>query len=92
MAPQHQDTIFAVVGKMSGRKLLGPSKAHLKMYIQEAEQLLLQSVNGKRMEEEEVVEDLVERINYNFAVVECCINDWASMLGTLKDEAKGGKK
>jgi len=67
----------------------GPSKAHLKTYIQEAEQLLSQSIDGKTMEEEEeVVEDLVEQMNNNVSIVECCINDWTSLLRTLKGEAK----
>ena len=91
MAPWHQDTILGVVGRMSGPlcKLLGPSKVHLKTCIQVAEQLLLQSVNGKMMEEEEeIVEDLVERMNNNVSVVEHCINDWANLLRTLKGEAQ----
>ena len=40
----------------------GPSIAHLKTYIQEAEQLFLQSVDGKTTEEkEEVADDLNEQ-------------------------------
>ena len=61
MAPWHRDTILGVVGRMLGPlcKLLGPSIARLKTYIQEAEQLFSQSVDGKTTKEkEEVVEDL----------------------------------
>ena len=76
---------------MSGplRKLLGPSKARLKKYMEEAEQLLSQSVEEKTMEgEEEIVESLVERMNNSVAIVERCNGDWASLLRTLKGEAK----
>ena len=74
---------------MSGQlqKLLGPSKAHLKRYIEEAEQLLLQSIEEKTMEEEEeIIEDLVERMNNNVSIVERCNDDWASLLRNLKGE------
>jgi len=76
---------------MSGslRKLLGPSKARLKKYIKKAEQLLSLPVEEKTMEEEEeVIEDLVERMNNNISVVERCINDWMTLLWSLKEEAK----
>lgn len=76
---------------MSGslRKLLGPSKARLKKYIEEAEQLLSLPVEEKTIEEEEeVIEDLVERMNNNVSVVERCINDWTTLLRGLKGEAK----
>ena len=36
-------------------KLLGPSKARLKRYLEEAEQLLVQSPDGNTMEEEEAI-------------------------------------
>jgi len=65
-------------------KLLGPSKARLKKYIKEAEQLLSLSVEEKTMEEEEeVIEDLVERMNNNVSVVERCINDWMTLLRSV---------
>ena len=84
-------TRFGVVDRMSGplRKLLGPSKARLKQYIEEAERLLAQSLEGKTMEEEEEsIEGLIERMNNNVSVVKRCNDDWASLLKTLKGEAK----
>ena len=39
-------------------------------------------------EEEEVVEDLVERMSNNVYFVERCINDWVSLLRMLKGKAK----
>ena len=62
------------------RKLLGPSKARLKRYLEEAERLLAQSLEGKTMEEEEEsIEGLIERIKYNVSVVKRCNDDWASL-------------
>jgi len=41
------------------------------------------------MEEEgDVVEDLVEQMSNNVSIVERFINDWGSLLRTLKGEAK----
>ena len=57
--------------------------------MEEAEQLLSQSVEEKTMEEEEeIVESLLERMNNSVAIVEWCNGDWASLLRTLKGEAK----
>ena len=84
-------TRFGVVDRMSGplRKLLGPSKARLKRYIEEAERLLAQSLEGKTMEEEEEsIEGLIERMNNNVSVVKRCNDDWASLLKTAGAEGR----
>jgi len=75
-------TRFGIAGRM-----LGPSKARLKKYIEEAEQLLSLPVEEKTMEEE-VIEYLVERMDNNVSVVERCINDWMTLLRSLKEERK----
>ena len=64
---------------MSGaiRKLIGPAKARLLKYLQDAEILLSAPISDKEIEEEELrVEELIDRFSTNISILERCNYDW----------------
>ena len=74
---------------MSGpiRKLIGPAKARLQRYIEEASSVLSSGVEDKTLEEDEIrVEEVIARINTNVSLLERCNHDWSSLLKDLKTE------
>jgi len=77
--------------KMSGtiRKLLGPAKARLQGYLEDAEKFLTLPINEEEMEDEEVaIEEYIERINNNVAILERCNRDWSVLLSGLKEKTE----
>jgi len=76
---------------MSGpiRKLLGPAKARLKGYLEDAEKFLTSPINEGDLEEEEaIIEEYIERINNNTAILERCDREWSVFLSGVKDKAE----
>ena len=72
---------------MSGpiRKLLGPAKARLKGYLEDADKFLTSPINEGDLEEEEAtIEEYIERINNNTAILERCDCEWNMFLSGLK--------
>ena len=60
---------------MSGpiRKLLGPAKARLQGYLEDAEKFLVLPINEEDVEDEEAtIEEYVECINNNVTIPERC--------------------
>ena len=60
---------------MSGpiRKLLGPAKARLQGYLEDAEMFLVLPINEEDVEDEEAtIEEYVECINNNVTIPERC--------------------
>ena len=89
MAPPRQDTIWRswqdvrVIAKATWTLKSASEEVHRRS----GAATLRVPVEEKTMEEEEVIEDLVEQMN-NVSVVERCINDWTTLLQSLKGEAK----
>ena len=77
---------------MSGpiRKLLGPTKARLQGYLKDSKLIFASPVSENLDEEEELIEDLLQRLSTNVALVEKCNDEWKSLLGSkdLKDDSK----
>jgi len=76
---------------MSGpmRKLIGPAKSRLQQYIKSVNILLEKKPNETELDEEESeVEDFVNRISYNIALLEKCNKDWSNILRETKGDAK----
>jgi len=76
---------------MSGpiRKLVGPARARLQNYIEEASSILLGSLDDKNAEEEEIrLDELVIRIKTTCGILERCNTDWSNLLKDLKGEEK----
>ena len=74
---------------MSGpiKKLIGPAKARLQQYIEEASSLLVLRIEEKSSEEDEIhVEEVIAHINMNVSLLERCNRDWSSLLKDLKSE------
>ena len=74
---------------MSGpiKKLIGPAKARLQRYIEEASSLLVLRIEEKSSEEDEIhVEEVIAHINTNVSLLERCNRDWSSLLKDLKSE------
>ena len=72
---------------MSGliRKLLGPAKAQLKWYLEDADKFLTSPINEGDLEEEEAtIDEYIERINNNTAILEWCNHEWSVFLSGLK--------
>ena len=75
------------------RKLIGPSKARLLRYTQDAEKLLSAPINDKEVEEEEInVEELIDRFSTNISILERCNHDWVSLLREMHGEAKDAEE
>jgi len=77
--------------EMSGMicKLLGPAKAQLQEYLEDAEKFLTSPINEEEMEDEEVIiEEYIEHINNNVAVLERCDRDWSVLLSGLKEKTE----
>ena len=76
---------------MSGpiRKLLEPTKAQLQGYLQDSKLILASSI-GENLDEEELVEDLLQRLSTNVALLEKCNDEWKSLLDSkdLKGDLK----
>ena len=80
---------------MSGhiRKLIGPSKARLQGYYDEANKLLSSPVQEETMQDEELIsEDLIERMNTNLNLLERCNRDWGNLLKDLSGEEKAAEE
>ena len=77
---------------MSGhvRKLIGPSKAQLQGYCDEANKLLSSPVQEE--DEEIISEDLIERMNTNLSLLERCNRDWGNLLKDLSGEEKAAEE
>ena len=76
---------------MSGpiKKLIGPTKARLQRYIEEASSLLVLRIEEKSSEEDEIcVEEVIARINTNVSLLERCNRDWSSLLRDLKSKER----
>ena len=76
---------------MSGpiKKLIGPAKARLQRYIEEASSLLVLRIEEKSSEEDEIrVEEVIAHINTNVSLLERCNRDWSSLLKDLKSEER----
>ena len=58
---------------MSGpiQKLLGSTKARLRGYLQDSKLIFASSI-GENLNEEELVEDLLQRLSTNVALLEKC--------------------
>ena len=76
---------------MSGpiRKLLGPTKAQLQGYLKDSKLIFASSID-ENLDEEELVEDLLQRLSTNVALLEKCNDEWKSLLGSkdLKGDSK----
>ena len=74
---------------MSGpiRKLLGPTKARLQGYLKDSKVIFASPISENLDEEEELVEDLLQRLSTNVALLEKCNDEWKSLLGS-KDARK----
>ena len=72
------------------RKLLGPTKARLQGYLQDSKLIFASSMDKNLDEEVELVEDLLQRLSTNVALLEKCNDEWKSLLGSkdLKGESK----
>ena len=76
---------------MSGliRKLIGPAKARLQQYNEEASSLLAFQIEEKSLEEDEIrVEEVIARINMNISFLERCNRDWLNLQKDLKNEER----
>ena len=76
---------------MSGpiRKLIGPAKARLQRYNEEASSLLASRIEQKSLEEDEIrVEEVIARISTNISLLERCNRDWSNLLKDLKNEER----
>ena len=74
---------------MSGpiRRLLGPTKVRLQDYIKQARTIFMVPINVSDLEREEVeLEDLIQQISMNIALLERCNKDWTTLLNELKGE------
>ena len=61
------------------RRLLGPTKARLQGYIKQARTIFMVLINVSDLEGEEVgLEDLIQRISMNIALLERCNKDWTT--------------
>ena len=75
---------------MSGpiRKLIGPGKTRLQHYIEEVSSLLSSRVEEKTLEEDEIREEVIARVNANVSLLERCNRDWSSLLKDLKGDER----
>ena len=77
---------------MSGpiRKLLVPTKARLQGYLKDSKAIFASPISENLDEEEELVEDLLQRLSTNVALLEKCNDEWKSLLGSkdLKGDSK----
>ena len=76
---------------MSGpiRRLLGPTKARLQGYIKQARIIFMVPINVSDLEKEEVaLEDLIQRLSTNIALLERCNKEWTTLLNELKGDDK----
>ena len=79
---------------MSGpiRKLLGPTKACLQGYIKNVRVIFMTPISDKDLEKEEtIIEDLVQRMETNTALLERCNDKWKVLLKELKGDSKAAK-
>ena len=79
---------------MSGpiRKLLGPTKARLQGYIKNARVIFMTPVSNKDLEKEEtIIEDLIQRMETNMALLERCNDEWKVLLKELKGDSKAAE-
>ena len=76
---------------MSGpiRKLLGPTKAQLQGYLKDSKLIFASSID-ENLGEEELVEDLLQMLSTNVALLEKYNDEWKSLLGSkdLKGDLK----
>jgi len=76
---------------MSGtiRKLLVPAKARLQGYLEDVEKFLTSPINEELMEDEEAtIEEYIEHINSNVAILERCDREWSMLLSGLKEKTE----
>ena len=80
---------------MSGpiRKLLGPTKVCLQGYIKNARVIIfITPISDKDLEKEEtIIEDLIQRMETNTALLERCNDEWKALLKELKGDSKAAK-
>jgi len=70
-------------------KLIGPAKARLLRYLQDAETLLSAPISDKEIEEEELrVKELIDRFSTNISILERCNHDWVLLLKETQGETK----
>jgi len=69
------------------KKLIGPAKARLLKYIEEANVTLARAFEDKDCDEEDIrVDELITRIKTTCTILERCNSDWASLLKDFKRE------
>ena len=73
-------------------KLLGLTKAHLQGYIKNARVIFMTPVSDKDLEKEEtIIEDLIQRMETNTALLERCNDEWKALLKELKGDSKAAE-
>ena len=84
--------VLSMFDRMSGpiRPLLGPTKVHLQGYIKQARTLFMVPINQSDLDKEETqLEDLIQRLSTNIALLERSNKEWTMLLTELlKDEEK----
>ena len=86
---------LSVCTRMSGpiRRLLGPMKTRLQGYIKQARILFMVPINESDLDKEEThLQDLIQRLSTNFALLERCNKEWTVLLTELRGEEKTAKE
>ena len=69
--------------------MIGPAKARLQRYNEEASSLLASPIEEESLEEDEIrVEEVIARISTNISLLERCNRDWSNLLKDLKSEER----
>ena len=74
---------LSMFARMSGpiRRLLGPTKARLQGYIKQARTLFMVPINESDLDKEETqLEDLIQQLSTNIALLERCNKEWTMLL------------
>jgi len=75
-------------------KLLGPTKVRLQGYLKDSKLIFASPLGENLDKEEELIEDLLQRLTTNVALLERCNDEWKSLLSSkdLKGDLKAVKE
>ena len=82
---------LSALTRMSGpiTRLLGPTKTRLQGYVKQARTLFMVPINESDLDKEETqLQDLVQQISTNIALLQRCNKEWTTLLAELRGEEK----
>ena len=76
---------------MSGpiRRLLGPTKARLQVYVKMGKSILERPVDNSDLDKEEMeLNDLIHRFSTNITLLERCNQEWTMLLNVMESDSE----